>query len=136
MVGPDGNVGAFVFQAANKLLICNGIAFNSHYFSAVKVIPLILAVYTLLLCLMPCADAHGCEQLPDAGEVAHHDDKHSHEEDLCSPFCVCSCCGTHVTLVSGFTLTAETVQSIAIFPAVIEDSFSTIDQAIWQPPRI
>jgi hypothetical protein len=45
---------------------------------------------------MPCTDIHASSAT--AGETnsisAEHDDSpHENENDFCSPFCICSCCG-------------------------------------------
>lgn len=61
----------------------------------------VFCVYLLALACLPCSDGeHGHEiQTVDRGwslsTDGHSNQEHEDCEDLCSPFCICSCCSTH-----------------------------------------
>jgi len=62
-----------------------------------KTITVILAMLILGLSMLPCTDGHTCEEEAGTSFASNHD--HSQDEnDLCSPFCVCACCGSIFTL--------------------------------------
>ncbi|MBB4079417.1 hypothetical protein GGR28_002037 [Lewinella aquimaris] len=55
---------------------------------------LILAFYLLTLAAMPCCDDHAVvEGEPTATEASSDDIRPAHQEDHCTPFCSCVCCG-------------------------------------------
>jgi len=109
-----------------------------------KVIYSILAVYMMVVFLMPCTDTN--EELSfhnqnNAQEVTHTD-SHDHQDsaDMCSPFCFCGCCG----MVSGIVLqwhpyALVTAHTFELFRA--EEYYKPIFVPryvgkIWQPPKI
>ncbi|WP_394340435.1 DUF6660 family protein [Marinoscillum furvescens] len=61
-----------------------------------KFLTIILSFFLLGLSLVPCAD----ETEPDSVEISYEesgsDHDHNKSEDLCSPFCVCNCCHSHL----------------------------------------
>ena len=68
-------------------------------------------------------------------------DNHSHDKDndLCSPFCICSCCG-QVTLTFIPTITfdfqnqfEEIKTSDSFYTSALHSNFYG---SIWQPPQI
>ena len=83
-----------------------------------KWIAILLSIYLMALSNMPCADmevnsaAHKTAQF--SSEANHSHDK---DNDLCSPFCACNCCGAQV-------LSYQTSQSIE-FPV----AFTIISKA-------
>lgn len=109
-----------------------------------KVFSSILALYTLVLFMMPCADTYGKDisLRNDRSSEITHQDNHDHTEtsDLCTPFCLCGCCG----LVSGVVLqwAVADIGRIKSFdlskpktyhkPVSIPCYFGDI----WQPPKI
>lgn len=90
-----------------------------------------------MLTAYPCADKHN-DVLVKSSQSQHN---HSHDEeaDLCSPFCVCNCCGQQ-------TLTFLEIQSFQFLVQFQEiktsisfyksTSFSNFYGSIWQPPQI
>jgi hypothetical protein len=88
---------------------------------------------------IPCADgqtvAVKSEVSVSAGSNSHND----HNDDSCSPFCVCNCCQS-----PGFLKMAEYASSDAIAPPIIEIQlpqytstlFPNFQNTIWQPPKI
>ena len=110
-----------------------------------KAYAVILAFYILGLFLMPCADAHAAVPiLPSAFDqsLSLQEQNHQHSDshtDLCSPFCVCGCCG----LVSGITLQWHSIKldqplSFDIFKPIslyrLNFTLAFVGK-IWQPPK-
>ncbi|MFN8325740.1 DUF6660 family protein [Flavobacterium sp.] len=106
-----------------------------------KLLTVILSIYLVTLSAIPCADIKSESEVHL--EVAQTSDKdnHSHDKgnDLCSPFCICNCCG-QVTLNYVATINYD-------FPVQFEEiksSKSTYTSAlhsnffgsIWQPPQL
>ena len=55
-------------------------------------------MFLLSLILFPCDDVRTSENC-EAAVHYHFNDNHEHDADadLCSPFCQCNCCQTHIT---------------------------------------
>ncbi len=116
-----------------------------QYICCMKLINTILALYVLVLSCIPCSDE--TEQILPAysSSYIHTSNTHSghnhHNEscDLCSPFCICACCG-------GFGFEPKQIilkeLLLADFPSdrnyyTFYDSFSSNFYGnIWQPPKI
>lgn len=89
---------------------------------------------------MPCADmevnsaAHKTAQF--SSEANHSHDK---QNDLCSPFCACNCCGAQV-LNYQLTATFDFPPSYSIIsiqlPTYTSVVVSNFYGSIWQPPQI
>lgn len=107
------------------------------YICAVKFLKIILSVHFLLLSCMPCADAE-TSNYNNSGPEWVHSVKH-HHDDFCSPFCICSCCGSVV-------ISHPQVESFEFFhPNFIPEQktagyefafISNFTGNIWQPPKI
>jgi ribosomal protein L32 len=88
---------------------------------------------------MPCADA---EATP-VHKISHFksDEKHTHDKqnDLCSPFCACNCCGiqilsNHSNDVIEFPIQLSFLsQEVPNYKSVFASNFYG---SIWQPPQI
>ncbi|WP_407492512.1 DUF6660 family protein [Elizabethkingia anophelis] len=98
----------------------------------------ILLVLILALFIVPCSDAsNNCEI---SGQVKR-EITHSHNndrDDVCSPFCQCSCCG--VSVVNFRFELPEFIIPTQIFSTkkvVIRDCnfISNYFGNIWQPPK-
>src|SRR5262245_22699636 len=97
----------------------------------------------LVLSCIPCRDADTIatgNNFTTATSIktdAHHS-SHSEHNDLCSPFCVCSCCSV------AFTVLTPVVMEISFLPVISERVFGNykdqrpvgIAQSVWQPPRL
>lgn len=108
-------------------------------FPAVKVPHVILAVYIFLSALYPCRDSDlNVDEIKGAVEiVADHDHSHSGTEtDICTPFCICSCCSAHINLVYIDTVDTEEPQhNTLLISRYIERPMLDPGTSIWQPPR-
>ena len=101
----------------------------------------IFSLYLLVLTGVPCADMpiHEGENT-DFQLVATHDDTPSHLHlDVCSPFCVCTCCQVLVDSFSFNTFTIEApIETIHphSLPLYTEVWVSAYYGNIWTPPKV
>lgn len=108
-------------------------------FAPVRVFASMLSIYLLFLALLPCGDRQECTLFLENPAISTSSDheNHEHENEYCSPFCLCSCCG--------LSMNKECVEitylnSIARLPSSIpqyeEKAPRDIYFSIWQPPKI
>lgn len=106
-----------------------------------KFLNIILSIYLVALSCLPCADM----EVNSAGHslVAHQSEtgSHSHdkENDLCSPFCSCNCCGSQIVSYFNITTLNFNVVSKNIktqLPPYTSQFASNFYGSIWQPPQI
>lgn len=77
----------------------------SHTYCSMKFFYCLFYWYFLVLSTMPCTDAvlalNGSSAAARYGSstssLSHHHHRNDTHNDLCSPFCVCSCCGQLIT---------------------------------------
>lgn len=117
----------------DRLIIC-----SIHYLCRMKLLPLLFSLYILLLSCIPCSDNNVCSDSTAAFDISAptHDD-HDHHNDLCSPFCVCICCG--MSIVPGYTFTASAAEihtHQTTSPTYASHFISEVYVNIWQPPKI
>ncbi len=94
-----------------------------------------------MLSAYPCADEHSDYYTSGEINIEVNHDNHSHQSDndLCSPFCVCNCCGqqtlTFLEIPTFHFLVRfqEIKSSISFYKST---SFSNFYGSIWQPPQI
>ncbi|RQO30144.1 hypothetical protein DBR32_11195 [Taibaiella sp. KBW10] len=102
------------------------------------------ALYLLVLSLVPCSDMYNeCNRKVEtkaAISIAETHDHNNDQEDICSPFCVCSCCS--IGIVSHhFTPPVIRITHPFFAPAPkisVRNSFfiSNFYGNIWQPPKL
>ena len=90
---------------------------------------------------MPCADIEVNSFAHDTVVHQNENDNHSHdkENDLCSPFCICNCCGAQIlSSFSGINYEFERVTALIKLPLPTYKSIhsSNFYGSIWQPPQI
>ncbi|MES2732448.1 MAG: DUF6660 family protein [Bacteroidota bacterium] len=57
--------------------------------------------------------------------------------DFCSPLCVCSCCGVHVTLTSPIVVASRlSFTQDGDLPGYQQPIIDELPCVIWQPPKI
>jgi hypothetical protein len=107
-------------------------------FTAVKrFFSIFFAIYIAAVTCMPCADGDVCADENQTENNLSFVDEHSDEEaDLCSPFCVCSCCSSHVNQPKYFSFSFEPIESATLYAAMGFSAVQRISHAIWQPPRV
>ena len=98
----------------------------------------------LALSLVPCGDGGGglvalSNYFSDVEHAVDTDHDHSNDcgDDLCSPFCICSCCSTAIDspakLPFRIKVPAPLLNST---PSCFHNEISfSFNQSIWQPPR-
>ncbi len=100
----------------------------------------ILVAYLLALSLVPCADFRDrCEVTAEAAETTGSHQHTGDDNDHCSPFCACACCGISMVAAEySFPALEPPFQLKSSHEVVIHDSFfvSSYLGNIWQPPRI
>ena len=108
-----------------------------------KFLNYILSVYLIVLSSLPCADMEVSSAAHKAVEIAsNHDEKshnHDKENDLCSPFCSCNCCGSQIvsyfnTTTLNFNVVSKNITTQ--LPSYISKFTSSFYGSIWQPPQI
>lgn len=90
---------------------------------------------------MPCADMEVNSATHTQKEFASNHEKHSHdkEKDLCSPFCICSCCGSQMAsysqpIIIDFPIRLEGIKTqLPTYKSIFSSNFYG---SIWQPPQI
>ncbi|MEI9921035.1 MAG: DUF6660 family protein [Bacteroidota bacterium] len=101
---------------------------------------LLLAVYVFLSALYPCRDSDLHEDPIEnaVAVVADHDHSHSGlETDICTPFCICSCCAAHIKISTPDAIDASKPEhNTKLLTIYIEHPFFSLKNSIWQPPRI
>lgn len=110
------------------------------YFCAMRVIRFLFAMYVLALAVYPCSDKETCADERKAGIVLVDNSNHAHsgsEQDVCTPFCICSCCAAHIQLshladISIINLVHNTKVITLYFEKPVLDNA----KAIWQPPKL
>ena len=100
-----------------------------------KIFHILFSIYFIALVVVPCSDKDDCDEVnsTQVSQTTHHEDR---SNEVCSPFCVCSCCAAHF-LVKEFR---PTLNQIAIISTVYtihkESKTSAAITSIWQPPKI
>ena len=100
------------------------------------ILTIFFSVYLLGLMVLPCSESHAVEAGRQSTE-SHSQDKHSHDTELCTPFCVCGSC------VTAIVLTADADYQIFQPDIVIDKEISNFYQSVkssfqgssWQPPQ-
>ncbi|WP_026729550.1 DUF6660 family protein [Flavobacterium denitrificans] len=105
-----------------------------------KWITVLLSIYLMALSNMPCADMEVNSAMHKTAQFSS-ETNHSHDKDndLCSPFCACNCCGAQVLsyqTVAVFEFV--TVHNLISIPLPSYNSVFASDfyGSIWQPPQI
>jgi hypothetical protein len=101
----------------------------------VKVFCFIFSLYALALAMTPCADAFCGGDDQHLSSNQHEDEK---DDDLCSSFCICSCCGyaaveINISVSAYIIAPAPSTSSASLYQAPFIKDFS-LD--FWQPPKV
>ncbi|HTA61112.1 MAG TPA: DUF6660 family protein [Bacteroidia bacterium] len=100
-----------------------------------KLFHIIFGIYILFLCSMPCTDV--CTS--DSGNLAKSEISsqpvNPHENETCSPFCNCFCCGSIAIVISMLPKIVSTeFNSTKIFQPEIS-KVKNLSFSVWQPPK-
>jgi hypothetical protein len=115
--------------------LCRSMKITIHLFT----------VYMFALSLVPCGDGGGgIVEIANHFFGIEHQDASDHEQhsntcndDLCSPFCICSCCSSVLDSPVKLPFVVRSLASIpgtkpSFVPNFIHSSFPAF---IWQPPQ-
>ncbi len=93
----------------------------------------------LALSLVPCSDGMDfihvdCNDSTEQVSDSHNHSDHDHE-DLCTPFCVCSCCGSTATLpsVMEYNTGKNKISTLCYSNYQFNYSFD-YSKGVWHPP--
>ena len=106
-------------------------------FAAMKRLLLLLPFYLLFLSCMPCADSkeeNGGNLTAVSGAAAGG---HEKQDETCSPFCSCNCCGQRVS--NNQLLIPSTILPVIIPKqhTIVKPFFlQNVSYDIWQPPQL
>jgi len=101
-----------------------------------KLFASILLCYVILLTAFPCVDTVSDKPLQEMAVSENSTDHHSHDCDMCSPFCTCNCCvspiiiSSFITQVDGYWFTQK------YFIGYQPSYYSSPYISFWQPPKI
>lgn len=113
---------------------------KNFYLSPVKFFAIIFSMYFAYLSTIPCGDKENCNEFAQAHTTITEDNAQSssHQNEICSPFCTCACCGCQgfnlkpfPAVAVAFTQTAE--RKIISYQAKFTSQFVV---NIWQPPKV
>lgn len=100
----------------------------------------LIAFYILTLTVFPCSDRETCADERNLGSAIVNVPDHDHsgsEADYCTPFCICSCCATHIQLqYASYFPFVNLIHNTSLSTRYIEKSSLNNSKAIWQPPKI
>lgn len=103
-----------------------------------KVLHFLLSIYLLVLSMAPCSDAVECTEANltiVSSSIGH--DNHSHEAEMCTPFCICACCGSIVPMTQQrASLSPLDFNSLEITGTYNSILPLEVYHSIWQPPKI
>jgi len=101
-----------------------------------KILAAFLAITIMVIILVPCAD--GCDSNIHNEDTTYKNALEHHEEhnDICSPFCSCSCCSTQITVspLTNFEIVKYIVSKT--FVTIATPFHHTLYFSIWQPPKL
>ena len=100
-----------------------------------KSLVFIFSFYILFISCMPCTDVPCFEKKGGLSSI-NSTCSNPHEDETCSPFCVCFCCGSlavNATMFSAITRTEFIESKMAKDNPV---KINNISFSIWQPPKI
>lgn len=103
---------------------------------------IIFSVFILYLSISPCCDDEGCgktNNIQASSTITEHHHQDTEHNEICSPFCVCACCGNHISTNKIFKASYEIslLESENYKPTHYTSQFSSkFEATIWQPPQI
>lgn len=130
--------GGYVRKAIRRCFI-NFQQQKTGYICVVKFLALLFSCWLLLLPCFPCPDVRECVgNIQTARNASDHQKEQQHEDEACSPFCFCACCGQ----VCAPSLQRDHLAAIAS-PGRRKPQCSYTNHSrpsdfpgnIWQPPR-
>lgn len=105
-----------------------------------KWIAIVMSIYLMALSNMPCADMEVNSAMHKTAQFSS-EENHSHDKDndLCSPFCACNCCGAQVLsyqIAASFEFPVASHLISIPSPSYNSVFICNFYGSIWQPPQI
>lgn len=104
-----------------------------------KLLAFSLSLFFMVLTMVPCNDAaKGLSEKVCQNQDLHLEQSQDQHADLCSPFCVCNCCGMTLSVSQINTLLPEH-NEVVIKDVLPERKYHhkiLHPAGIWQPPKI
>ncbi|MDM1071676.1 hypothetical protein HX001_04115 [Empedobacter brevis] len=105
-----------------------------------KILTYLIAVYIIILSVIPCKDIESVSNVGMQQIEASHTKENSSHKDFCSPLCSCNCCQITISSIV-FPQIITTPKLIEVFSSekiqLRKDFFQNKLYAdIWQPPKI
>ncbi|SFI84512.1 hypothetical protein SAMN05421638_1151 [Kaistella treverensis] len=104
-----------------------------------KIFAFLLSLFFMALTVVPCSDAaSGFGDKVCVAEDVHLEQSQDEHTDLCTPFCVCNCCGMTLSVSQINTLLPEHHKVVIkdILPDRKYHHKILHPAGIWQPPKI
>jgi hypothetical protein len=101
-----------------------------------KIFTILCSFFIFYLVTIPCVDEiihiekSMLENTTPQGHSCNHED-----QDSCSPFCVCSCCGIVVVLTNIIFDSQPVFIQETEFLSIYTETSSNFFQSFWQPPK-
>jgi hypothetical protein len=107
-----------------------------------KLICFLFSIYLVSLSLLPCNDIDDCTSFAKTELHKNHtsEKKSDFQNDQCTPFCSCACCGIHGFQFQKHIFTEE--KNINFAETKRQNNFyafntyKAIYLGIWQPPKL
>ncbi|MFV5689604.1 DUF6660 family protein [Flavobacterium sp. ZT3R25] len=103
-----------------------------------RIVNFILSIYFIILSFMPCVDIEYNNDSNSGITILEHEQKQDNHQEICSPFCICSCCGQQIVFhdSDSFSIPAQPVsQAGKERTFYIQKFVSNFNGTIWQPPK-
>ena len=113
-------------------------AFLRYYCDMKVMIRLLFTLYIAFLAVLPCSDKKlSIDENAGSFITASSYDHNDGEIHMCTPFCTCSCCSTHIRLISSFVVTiTDPLHNTLLSTPYTERPSVNNSQSIWQPPKL
>ncbi len=101
-----------------------------------KLFHILLSIYILALSSLSCTDVDDIHAKKVTSEISSGQPANPHEDETCSPFCICTCCGSMAVHFSEKTPVSPTEFVFSNFSFSQENDVIDISFSVWQPPKI
>ncbi|WP_394353364.1 DUF6660 family protein [Mucilaginibacter mali] len=102
-----------------------------------KLLTSIWGLYICLLSVLPCHDGEHNPALNQVTSITNHTNDNGQLSDICSPFCICSCCSSVRNISSPVIIKIRPLFKSQIkYQAYKAPSLLTSNSDIWQPPQL
>ncbi|MBK8503564.1 MAG: hypothetical protein IPL46_15935 [Saprospiraceae bacterium] len=100
-----------------------------------KFVSFIFSILIFSLAITPCTDGETCNEDIEASAQSH--DHSEDQNDACTPFCTCHCCGASISIgqVKHLMVKGDILHFAYDFHYESGYSFDHQDH-IWQPPKV